>query len=178
MFEKIIRFNFSVLICPCLLSQEEFLGISPRLHLNKLFSIFAKTLWNQLIWLTNFNTVEIVAIRSHTSNVDNRGLNRSCITLLDAWGVCIFFNYSWWINLIRIFLFDLNLFGVAKVPEEHPLWAVDQAVVTVLKLTDFALVKGAIPEVEALVALVLDVAVRFLEQKLGIWEIVQSLTME
>ena len=75
-------------------------------------------------------------------------------------------------------MFYLNLFGVAKVPEEHPLWAVDQAVVAVLKLTDFALVKGAIPEVEALVALILDVAVRFLEQKLSIWEIVQSLTME
>ena len=84
MFEKIIWLNFSVFICPSLLSQEEFLGISPRLHLNELISIFAKTLRNQLIRLTNFNAVKIVAIRSHTSNVDHRRLNRASIALLNA----------------------------------------------------------------------------------------------
>ena len=57
------------------------------------------------------------------------------------------------------YLVDLLFFDVSKVAEQHPLGAVDQAVVAELELADFALIEGAVSHVEALVALILDLTV-------------------
>jgi hypothetical protein len=76
----------------------------------------------------------------------------------------------------RNFSFLLKL--TSNISKKHPLGVVNEAIVACLQLADLALIQRAVSHILALVALLLNVAVRFLEDQLVLRKVIDRLAVE
>jgi hypothetical protein len=70
MLKEVIWFNLTMLLNPSSITHEEFIWMRPRLHFNKLFSIFTKTGRNQLVVLSNINSIIIISFAGLINSPD------------------------------------------------------------------------------------------------------------